>query len=303
MIRATPIVVTSAGPKPDPAKAESTPNSPTPGLHSSPAAIPDTHTIKQPPLGPILADPVLGLFADILDDLESVRIANANRLRQLTDTSEHGHGLSLHSQEVKRLASLVATLEESEHQAVLNLQRAMRAHPLGAWVKQTRGVGEKQAARLLAAIRDPYWNDLHQRPRIVSELWAYCGLHVVHLGGQEASAPHVDGAAGVAPTRRRGQKANWNNQARQRVWLIAASCIKCADSPYRDVYDAERAKYADAVHAAPCPRCGPAGKPAQPGSPLSAGHQHGRAMRRMCKEILRDLWREAARIHTEAADA
>lgn len=39
------------------------------------------------------------------------------------------------------------------------------------------------------------------------------------------------------------------------------------------------------------------GKPAQPGSPLSLGHQHARARRLIAKTILRDLFEEAKRIH------
>jgi hypothetical protein len=68
-------------------------------------------------------------------------------------------------------------------------------------------------------------------------------------------------------------------------------------SPYRETYDKTRVKYAEAVHEAPCTRCGPKGHPAAIGTPLSAGHQHARAMRAMSKEILRDLWREARRLH------
>ena len=56
-------------------------------------------------------------------------------------------------------------------------------------------------------------------------------------------------------------------------------------------------EYADAVHAAECKRCGPKGKPAQPGSPLSAAHQHARAIRLIAKAILRDLWTESERLH------
>ncbi|MCG7592431.1 hypothetical protein [Mycobacterium sp. PSTR-4-N] len=280
-----PTAVPSAGYQS--AKAESPPNPSTPTGPSSPPPIVDPIPKECPAAGPLLADPVLGLFADVLDDLETVRIANQNRLRQLTDAGPHGHGLSLHSGEVKRLASLVEHLEASEHQAVLCLQRAIRVHPLGAWVKNTHGVGEKQAARLLASIRDPYWNDLHERPRTVSELWAYCGFHTIE------TAP----GARMAPKHRRGQRSNWNTLARTRVWLIAESCVRSAASPYRSVYDTARAKYADATHAAPCQRCGPSGTPAAAGTPLSLGHQHARAMRLMCKEILRDLWHEAQRLH------
>ena len=134
---------------------------------------------------PGLADPLLALAADILDDLERVRISNENRLRQLTrdqadsDGIERGFGLDVTHPDVARLAALVQMLGDAEHQATLNLQRIMRKHPLGPWVRNTKGIGEKQGARLIAAIGDPYWNTLHDRPRTVSELWAYCGYHVI----------------------------------------------------------------------------------------------------------------------------
>jgi hypothetical protein len=278
-------------------------------------------------LGPILADPLLAMCADVVDDLERVRCANENRLRTLTtnepdsDGELRGHGLSLDNPDVQRLAKLVDALKDAEHQGILNLQRSMRQHPLGPWVKAQVGVGEKQAARLLASIRDPFWNDLHQRPRGLRELWAYCGFHVLDTSAQFRDGSHTRTGAGVdqtrntahdqhgnqgdfggvAPTRKRGEKANWNDDARKRTWLIAASCIKQADSPYRKIYDNTRIKYADALHTRDCVRCGPKGKPALAGSPLSAGHQHARAMRAMCKEILRDLWLEAKCIHETTA--
>lgn len=265
--------------------------------------------------------PLLALLADALDDIERTRIANENRLRQLTrdetdsDGEERGFGLTLDQPQVAALADVVEALGKLEHQATLNLQRAVRKHPLGPWVKATVGVGEKQGARLIAAIGDPYWNTLHDRPRLVSELWAYCGLHVLPAvqgfcatqespggGGKQgnpgqSTADTQCTAAGVAPTRARGQRANWSTVAKTRAYLVAESCIKQARSPYRTVYDDGRTKYADAVHAAPCRRCGPAGKPANTGSPLSAGHQHARAMRLVMKEILRDLWAESKRLH------
>jgi len=240
------------------------------------------------------------MAADVVDDLERVRIANENRYRTLTADDEHGHGLSPDHPDVARLSAIVDALTDAERQAVKNLQKVMKAHPLGPFVKAQAGLGEKQAARLLAVIRDPYWNDLHDRPRTVSELWAYCGFHVLHPAGHTLGDTQGVGAGGVAPKRQRGQKANWSEYARKRVWLIAASCVKqpAERSHYRRVYDATRAKYAEAVHSNECVRCGPKGKPAQTGSPLSLGHQHARGLRAVAKEVLRDLWIEAKRLHT-----
>jgi hypothetical protein len=102
----------------------------------------------------------------------------------------------------------------------------------------------------------------------------------------------------VAPKRQRGHKSNWNEDARKRAYLIATSCLKQPKGTrYRDVYDATRTKYADALHQSPCLRCGPSGDPAKPGSPLSLPHQHARGLRAIAKALLADLWRESKRLH------
>lgn len=239
-----------------------------------------------------LFSPTLALAADVLDDIERVRIANENRLRQLTrpadevdaDGGMRGFGLTVEHPDVARLAAMVATLGQVEKDATKNLEKVMKDHPLGPWVKGAVGVGLKQGARLIAAIGDPYWNTLHDRPRTVSELWAYCGYSVIN---------------GRAQARARGEKANWSADAKMRTYLVAASCIKQTSSPYRAVYDEFRARYADATHPVECRRCGPSGKPAQTGTPLSSGHQHARSLRASGKAVLRDLWIEARRIHQE----
>jgi hypothetical protein len=252
-------------------------------------------------LGPILADPSIGIAADVVDDLEAVRTAECNRLRTLTDTSERGHGMDPFEDNVMVLTALVNAIENLEKDAIKHLEKSMRAHALWKWAKPITGLGAKQFGRLLQSVRDPYWNDLHNRPRTVSELWAYCGYHVINGG---------------APRRQRGQKANWNDTARKRCFLIAESLVKeggrtwpmpeglpVASRPYRAYYESIRDKYADAVHAHDCVRCGPAGKPALAGSPLSMGHQRARAIRAVAKEFLKDLWVESKRIHEATAAA
>jgi len=249
-------------------------------------------------LGPILVDYTLQMCADVVDDLEKVKIANENRLRTLTTDGENGHGMSSDHPDVKRLADIVAALSAAEHQAVLNLQRSMRKHPLGPFVKNSKGIGEKQAARLLASIRDPYWNDLHNRPRKLRELYRFCGMDVVNTSAHTAPDSHLVNGVGVAPSKQRGERVHWSPDARMRLWLIASKCVMVGHGgPYRAVYEAGRAKYADAVHTTECKRCGPKGKPALEGSPLSAAHQHARAIRLICKAILSDLWHESKRIH------
>lgn len=278
------------------------------------------------PLSSSLFDPTLALAADILDDLERTKLANENRLRQLTrsetdaDGEERGFGLDESHPDVARLAALVQMLADAEHQATLNLQRAMRRHPLGPWVKAQKGIGDKQAARLLAKIGDPAVNAATGQYRTVSALWAYCGLHVISPTGQSGLDAHTPAAgggsnsaggdpshtcrdaqkqlAGVAARRQKGVKANWSTDAKTRAWLIVASCIKqldprckrdgiaehadgCGCSPYRIVVD-ERRRHTAVTH----PEWTP-------------GHSLNDGMRIACKRLLRDLWREARRIHAE----
>lgn len=301
-----------------------------------------------------LLDPALALAADVLDDLERVRTANGNRLRILTtseadsDGEMRGFGLDESHPDVAKLAAIVGMLEKVEHDAVLNLQRQMRRHPLHPWAKSIRGAGDKQVARLLAAVGDPYIRPELERedgtiipagPRTVSALWAYCGLHVLSASGHfnvdshdhtaagrdqlladqstsSACSTRVGGNggdpgrghlgtqttnAGVAPKRARGQKANWSTKAKTKAYLIATSCLKqlvkpchaaafegrwlavhydeCACSPYRVVYDRRR------QHTG------------QTRPEWTDGHSHNDALRVSAKAFLRDLWREAKRIH------
>jgi hypothetical protein len=213
-----------------------------------------------------VADAVLLILAAQVDDLEKQRIANDNRVRTL------GRDFGLAgTDEVRRLEAIAEGIAALEHQAVLALQRAMRSHPLGPWVTAQKGLGDKTMARLLAAIGNPATRDT------VSQLWAYSGWHVID---------------GTAARRRKGVRANWSNEAKVRSYLAAEACVKNRNSPYRVVYDDGRAKYADAVHSADCAPC-----KAKAGDPLRAGHQHARAMRLVAKAILRDLWREARRLH------
>lgn len=252
-------------------------------------------------LGPILADPALALASDMVFDLEEARKAAANRFRALTTAPPKGHGLTLHNPDVMRLADLLGDLEAAEKKAVKNLQLSMRAHLLGDWQRSRKYVGEKQLGRLLGAIRDPYWNDLHDRPRRLRELYAYCGMHVLDsdTGAQDLADSHGRCGAGVAPSRRRGQKADWNDAARMRIWNLASKQVIGAGAYYRPLYDDAKTRYADSIHAGTCVRCGPKGKPAQPGSPLADGHKHARAVRIVAKQILRDLWEESRRLHKD----
>lgn len=227
---------------------------------------------------------LLTVYADLLDDLERSRIATENRIRSLREIK----GLA-GSPEEERLDSIAMGLAMAERQATNELRKAVKVHPLGPWVAAQKGIGEKQAGRLLGVLGDPSFRvdpeTGETTERKVGQLWSLAGY------GDAAKQQ-----------RRKGEKVNWSPQIKMRVYLIAESCMKQMTSPYRVVYDASREKYAEAVHKEECKRCGPSGKPAQPGSDLSDGHKHARAMRLVSKEILRDLWIEARSLRGHHSD-
>jgi hypothetical protein len=217
------------------------------------------------------------LYADWLSDLEAVRIAQDNRIRSLlTET-----GLEEPPAEYVAIRDL---LDKLERRLVRQLEKSVMQHPLGEFIVATPGIGKKQGGRLLASIGDPCWNAAEERPRRgPAEFWKYMGL----APGQR---------------KKRGERAAWNHEGKMRSYLIAEQCMKtvgterAARSPYRDLYEEARAHYEDAVHEEPCVRCGPSGKPAPAGSPLSDGHKHARALRKVQKTMLKDLFNERKRI-------
>lgn len=309
-----------------------------------------------------------------LNDLEAARKAISNRI----DANERGHDdgqqLLWRSRKDDAAQRLVAdqrksddlleqigkmspglgsmyrtyyVLLDEEHKVTLDLQKAVKAHPLGAWCASMPGVGPKQFGRLLGAIGNPYWNALEGRPRRgPAELWAYTGYHVLPAsqttadtqpraaGGQPSatstdqieSGPHTLGVGGVAPKRTKGVRANWNSEAKMRAFLIAQSCVKQKGNEaavYRTLYEQARAAEDHKVHNAACAQCGvcdscgrPPGKNktdhadetgcvarkvrhAEAGDPLKDSHKNARALRKVAKAVLRDVFLEAKAWHLQ----
>lgn len=202
-----------------------------------------------------MANALIYLYASVLDDIEKVRIA-----QQLRIGAMQREGVIV----LPDTAQLsVDALTKLEHEAVKNLEKAMKNHPLGEWCDRTIGVGRKQLARLLNSIGDPAWNNAEDRLRHGHrELWAYCGYDV---------------RDGLAPKHKKGVQANWSSSSRMRAFLIAESCIKNRRSPYRAVYDEGRKKYE--------------------GLDITDGHKHNRAMRLVAKAMLKDLYLESRKLH------
>jgi hypothetical protein len=230
---------------------------------------------------------LLYIVADTLNDVEQLRIATDNRVRALTQVK----GL-VDAPETERMADYAQRLKDLEKDAIKDITKAMKAHPLGDFINRTVGLGLKQGARLLATIGPPADREN------VGKLWAYCGYHVIQtcsvcetevwsqwdaegrVWEQAQCEDHPSAEIiGHSPVRRRGQKANWNNKARMRARLCAESCMKQRHSPYREVYEYGRRKYEDRT--------------------TGDLHKHNMALRLVAKELLLDLWIEDKKLRGE----
>lgn len=256
---------------------------------TKPTTIPITESSR---LAYPIDDPMLFTLAQTLQDYETLRIAEEHRLRIFSMPSDvpdedgvcRGFGYAEDSDEVQVVKGLIDPLKDLEHRTVLSLQKRMRVNPIWPYFKDVKGVGEKTLARLMACIGDPYLRPLDDgsyTSRTVSQLWAYCGMHTM---------PNKDGEI-IAAKRMKGVQANWNTEAKTRLFLLSQNLLRqgirkdkdgnqYAVTEYGQLYLDRRAHTA-VTH----PEWNP-------------GHGLNDALRIMGKELLKQLWRAAREIHT-----
>jgi len=253
--------------------------------------------------------PELRMYAEIYADALEFRKSTMNKLRSGTvgDLNDES-----------RMEDVSGIFAGVEHEMSMAMKRTLRktvGPSVRAWQKAESGIGEHLFARLIGIIGDPYfatpyrWQGTGENRvlvegtphvRTVSQLWAYCGYGDPERKMRKGIS--ADELAGLG-----------NPRAKMLVHLLAEACLKAgvrvgdsederkAIAKYGQVYLDARELYAERAHRHDCVRCGPSGKPALAGSPLSKAHAHAAALRKVGKEILRDLW-EAAREDANTTD-
>lgn len=222
---------------------------------------------------------MVGMAAKALDDIEGARIRTGQRYDILTksrdeldeDGFSRGHGVPEDAKAAVMLKNLHDSYLEVERGAVKYLEYTVKQTVFADFIKDTKGLGMKTAGRLLACTHDPYWHYGEDRPRTVSELWAYCGMSVVN---------------GSSQRRKKGVVSNWNDDARKRLYVITDGFIKQgAGGPYRELYDEYKARYSPVeVDGKELFSRG------EEDFPISKGHVDNRARRVMSKELLKRMW-------------
>lgn len=234
---------------------------------------------------------VLRVLAATLDDLQQMRIMTGNRIA----AAEREHGDAL-----PHLYESLEPLLDAEHRAELMLKRVWRRHPLAPWARTVPGCGEKLIARLIALTGEPslravghwaltetnrrVWVIERYEERTAGQLLAYCGhgdpARTIHKRGMTQQELFKQG----------------NPSAKVATWKLGYQFMRTPASPYRNLYLAERHRYANKTHDRACVRCGPPGRPALPGTPWTPNHKHNAAIRNTSHAFLTDLWRESRRL-------
>lgn len=205
---------------------------------------------------------VLRVWAEMYEDAQKSRIACTNRAERA------GVDPDIYRAQLDGLAA-------AEHQIKLAMVRCYRTvtpPSIIEWQKASAGIGEHLLARLLGVIGHPvhatphHWEGeganrtLIADPlfdRNIAKLWAYCG--------------HGDPARKRAKGMTAEQAFSLGNpRAKMLVWNLSVACMKQRTSPYRLVYDAARLQYDERE--------------------WTDGHRHAAALRKVGKELLRDLW-------------
>ena len=202
---------------------------------------------------------------------------------------------------------LTATEKEANRDLVAAMLRVCSGPAMTQWLA-TPGIGEPIVARVLGEIGHPviafpkHWEDNPDykeggdmdkkflvstvQPdgelffeRMVSQLWSYCGVGDANRKHRKGETQQEALAAGSRFTK-------------ALVWNMAQVCIKMVGgedkngvvkprSPYRNVYDDARTYYDTRDEGEHCEKC------KKDCTPL---HRHNKAIRKVMKTILRDMW-------------
>lgn len=220
-----------------------------------------------------LSDSEVRYLVDAYYMMQEDRKRSSNQVRALSETEEP-------NQVISYLATQSATLESQIKRA---LDHYTKHHPVGAWLRDIKGIGPVISAGLLAHI------DIEKAPT-AGHIWRYAGLD---------------------PTSKweKGQKRPWNASLKRLCWIIGECFVKV--SGYDDAYYGhiwakrkryeeaknEAGEYAEQARAIAAARPTHAQRATYEAGKLPQGHIHARAKRYAVKLFLSHLHAQMYRAH------
>lgn len=185
---------------------------------------------------------ILRALIDLRDvTIQKARIQFSNRI----DAIERGNDNGTYRHYIERILQKFEELEEDITASLCDFYDEM---PIVERMIKVKGVGKVLGLKVASMI------DI-RRADTVSALWRYAGYGVVD---------------GKAERPRKGEKLHYNKRLKTTCYLIGQSFLR-SNSPYRRIYDVEKAKY-------------------ESREGWTKMHSHLAAMRKMIKLWLSHLW-------------
>lgn len=235
---------------------------------------------------------VIGISASMVDDIEELRKATENRLRALTKTTPdkdgviRSEGVLPSDPRVLMVEGILESIKEQEKAAIRNLEKQIKDSPFATYVNMRKGIGFKAIGRLIAATGDPFIATQF----ILDENYTVTATRIFERSNRQFLTYCGYGVAedGNARRRKKGEQANWNSEAKKRVYIISDSAMKQRKSRLREIYDNTKSKYENSEVMD------------KDGTvvPITDGRRHNRAIRAMSKQVLTELYLVAREHHT-----
>lgn len=183
-------------------------------------------------------------LSDSYYQTQKFRIQVGNQLSAVARLADRGPAPSA-------ILSLFTHLQDAEEALAKDMGAGINGHPAMRWLGEVRGIGPILAGKLLGLIDDI------GKFATASKLRRFAGYAVID-GKRER------------PTK--GEKLHYNTRLKSLCWLIVSSMLRSGGSPYRVVYDTQKARYEE-IH-----------------PDWTKGHRHLAAMRKVSSLFLSHLW-------------
>ena len=219
---------------------------------------------------------ILKVYARSFYDFQEVKNEFAGRLRA-SDAVE-----KMPEERKKELESYRKQLEIAEGKLLKIIEPHLEEIPIyNEFLIKIKGCAVRMSACLLTSIVDI------KRFATVSKLWAYSGLHVIEGRGAK---------------RRKGEKANWNQFLKTKLYILSDCLLKLNFSSeegekrplrYRKFYDDYKTRMENRASCSLAREMHAKTKDAQVSwldNGCTKGHVHNMSLRYMQKMFLQDLW-------------
>lgn len=232
-------------------------------------------------------------LVDFRDRRIQIRNAITNQIRSLSRIEYiiedfDKEKLEEFNKSIKELEKAIKGQIEEDHS--LSENHKTSAFSVWPWLKEIKGISHITAAKLISHI------DIENTPT-VSALWRYCGLDATHIKRTKKISQEE------------AKKFGKPYLKKELLGVLADNFIKQRTPKYRDIYDKEKKKQMEllekttdklksTLNVSSQKETGEKAKDtvkpifALSSPPVSLGHAHKRARRKMIKEFVKDLFVE-----------